>query len=96
MVDLGTKSYKYFPLSIPGWNCTNKCEVDDCFLLNEYYESIGSYNANCTGKIIDTISDNMENVTQQITLSSKAYQLSLNYYYPRVNALYKTFKVYFN
>jgi hypothetical protein len=55
MTNLSGHSYQYFPGKIVGWNCTTFCEVDDCVLLNNYWISMGSYNANCTGKILDLI-----------------------------------------
>lgn len=91
-----TGSYHDFSGVIPGWTCTNICEVDDCLLLNQFWISIGSYSANCTGRAIDTIASNPENITQVLTLSAGHYLLSFNYYYPRTNAQSKTFKVFFN
>lgn len=96
MVNLSGLTYRYFPESIPGWNCTTKCEVNSCGPMNSYWQSLGSYNANCSGNVLDLISDNPENVSQELNLKFGKYLLSITYYYPRVNAKTKTFLVFFN
>lgn len=89
-------SYKYFVAGVDGWNCTTKCEIDDCLKLNKYYQMQSSFNAACNGQVIDLTADTIQNVTQEVSLDSRDYLLSLNYYYPRVHANYKTLLIYFN
>lgn len=54
--------------------------------MNQVYIPQGSYNANCTGYVVDLISNDVENLTQNVILDIGYYNLSLNYYYPRLNA----------
>ena len=71
-------NYKYVIGGVEGWNCTTKCEIDDCLKLNQYYQLQSSFNAACTGQVIDLSSDSIQNVTQEITLTSGTiYYLSI-------------------
>jgi hypothetical protein len=64
MTNLTGLNYKYVIGGVDGWNCINKCEIDDCLRLNQLYQLMSSFNAACTGQVIDLTSDSIQNVTQ--------------------------------
>jgi hypothetical protein len=83
--------------AIPGWQCTHKCQVDNCKDRHTVQLSSNKVFANCSGQILDLNSDGtIEVVSQFAVLKVGRYHFSFDYNIPVSAANLKTLLVFFN
>ena len=85
------------PLSIPGWYCSDRCQIDNCtYRILQHVNQKRPF-PDCTGQVLDIDAiGNIQNVSQTIDLGFGYYNLSFDYFWPFSNSYKKTFLVYFN
>ena len=65
-------NYKMFtgaPESIPGWYCTDQCEINNCDDLISSFTKGSKFFPNCTGQILEIEAyGKIQNISQKINL----------------------------
>lgn len=85
------------PLSIPGWHCSDRCQIDNCTYKILLFVNNQAPYPNCTGQVLDIDAiGKIQNITQNIDLEYGYYALYFEYFWPFQFAYKKTLLVYFN
>ena len=83
---LVTINEQLFPFTVPGWNCTNYCELINCTLIS----------LNCSGQALDLSSNSIEVVSQIFPTHMGPHSFQLLFLLPKRNSTLKTLLVYVN
>jgi hypothetical protein len=92
---LGVNHY-YFSQSILGWNCSNYCEIINCYELNWLLLNWNVFSGDCPSQAIDTSSSSNEVISQIFEAQAGDHVLDIKFLTPMQLARLKILVVLIN